>query len=84
MMLFNLNMLISADEIFGFNPSCMPKMPASPLMAFLYRPHESPSVPTGGPKPFICPNPSIFSAQNLRSVNELQEGRGRSSKAVSG
>lgn len=27
-------MLISADEMSGFHPSCVPKMPASPLMDF--------------------------------------------------
>lgn len=34
MTLFHLSRLISADEILGFHPSCVPKMPVCPLMAF--------------------------------------------------
>lgn len=48
-------MLISADEILGFHPSLLLKMPASPLMAFLCMPHKSLSVPTGRHSPLLDP-----------------------------
>lgn len=47
-------MLIGADEILAFHPFCVPKMPSTPLMAFLYRPHKSP-VSTGGHGPLLAP-----------------------------
>lgn len=46
---------MSANEILGLQPSLVPKRPASPLMAFLYRPHKSPSVPAGGHSSLLPP-----------------------------
>lgn len=54
----HFSMLIGADEILAFHPFCVPKMPtplSTPLMAFLYRPHKSPPVSTGGHGPLLAP-----------------------------
>lgn len=45
---------ISADEILGVRPSHLPKMPASPLLAFLYGPRKSLCVPAGGHSPLLA------------------------------
>lgn len=71
-------MLISADEILGFHPSCVPKMPASPLMAF-YIGHINLHLSPPEGIALYWPQ-SIHRTQDLRLVNELQEGSGRSVK----
>lgn len=75
-------MLISADEILRFHPSCMPKMPASPLMAFYVGRINLHLSPPGGIA-LYWPQ-SISCAQDLQLVNELQEGSGRSVKHSQG
>lgn len=65
-------MLISADEILGFHPSCVPKMPASPLMAF-YIGHINLRLSPPEGIALYWPQ-SIPRVQGLQLVNELQEG----------
>lgn len=73
-----LSMLISADEILGFHLSCMPKIPASPIMAF-YIGHINLRLSPPEGIALYWPQ-SIPRAQDLRLVNELQEGSSRSVK----
>lgn len=71
-------MVISTDEILGFHPSCMPKMPVSPLMAF-YIGHINLSLSPPQGIALYWPQ-SILRTQGLQLVNELQEGSCRSGK----
>lgn len=75
---FHLSMLISADEILGFHPSCVPKMPASPLMAF-YIGHINLCLSPPEGIALYWPQ-SIPRLRDLSLVNELQEGSRRSVK----